>query len=103
MSSTTIENQRLEDIPLSGLMSGTKSVRGKGGKTMSTYLSQNSTLAIFWTHSALQIWDVGTSPPTVTKSITTESTCIMAAVAKSHVAYIIGTRDQKLTVSHKTQ
>jgi hypothetical protein len=35
----------------------------------------------------------------MTKAISTESTCILAAVAKSHVAYIIGTRDQKLTVS----
>lgn len=100
LSSTSAENQRLEDIPLSGLMTGSKSVRGKNAKTMSAYLSQNSTLSIFWTASALQIWDVGTSPPTMTKAVTTESTCILAAVAKSHVAYIIGTRDQKLTVSH---
>lgn len=99
LSSSGTENQRLEDIPLGGLMSGTKSVRGKGAKAMSAYLSQNSTLSLFWTQSALQIWDVGTSPPSMTKAISTESTCILAAVAKSHVAYIIGTRDQKLTVS----
>lgn len=99
LSSTGTENQRLEEIPLGGLVGGSKSTRGKNAKTMNAYLSQNSTLAIFWAHTSIQIWDVGTSPPTITRGITTESTCILAAVAKSHAAYIIGTRDQKLTVS----
>ena len=101
LSSGDAENQKLDEIALGGLTIGSKSGRGKAPKTTNIALSQNSTLAIFWTHSALQIWDVGTSPPTMSKAITTESTCILAAVAKSHAAYIIGTRDQKLTVRHQ--
>lgn len=101
LSSSGLESHKFEEISLVGLSSGSKSARGKGGKTMNVCISQNSTLAIFWTHTALQIWDIGTSPPTVNRSISTESTCILAAVAKSHAAYIVGTRDQKLTVSPK--
>jgi hypothetical protein len=33
------------------------------------------------------------------RAIATESTCLLAALTKVHLAYIIGTRDQKLTVS----
>lgn len=100
LSSTTIESQKLEEISLSGLFSGQKtSGRGKSSKTINAHLSSSSTLALFWTQLAIQVWNVGTSPPTMARSISTESTCILATVSKTYLAYVIGNRDQKLTVS----
>ncbi|KAK3689907.1 hypothetical protein B0T22DRAFT_181726 [Podospora appendiculata] len=99
MSSTALEAQKLEEISLGSLSTTTKSAsRTKIGKSINVTLSQNSTLALFWTQLSIYIWDVGTSPPTMTRAISTESTCILAAVAKLHLAYVIGTRDQKLTL-----
>ena len=101
LSSTTLENQRLEEISLKSLASAPKvSSRGKSAKNINVYLSQNSTYALFWTQSSIQIWDAGTSPPTLVRAIATESTCLLAAVTKVHLAFVIGTRDQKLTVSN---
>lgn len=97
LSSGALESQKLEEIPLSSLVQGSKS-RGRAAKTIQTYLSQNSTLALFWSQFQLQIWDIGSSPPTVLRGISTDSTCILATVARTHAAYIIGTRDQRLTV-----
>lgn len=100
LSSTTLESQRLDEISLKSLASAPKvSVRGKSAKNINVYLSQNSTFALFWTQASIHIWDVGTSPPTMVRAIATESTCLLAALTKVHLAYIIGTRDQKLTVS----
>lgn len=45
------------------------------------------------------MWDIGLSPPVLGRAVATESTCVLAAVTKVHLAYIIGTRGQKLTVS----
>lgn len=98
LSSGGAENQKLEEIPLGSLIQGSKS-RSRAAKVIHTCLSQNSTLALFWSQLQIQIWDVGPSPPTIMRGIPTDSTCILATVAKVHAAYIIGTRDQKLTVS----
>jgi hypothetical protein len=99
LSSTTLESQRLEEISLKNLTSAPKkTVRGKSAKNINVYLSQNSTYALFWTQASVHIWDVGASPPTLRRAISTESTCVLAAVTKVYLAYIIGTRDQKLTV-----
>ena len=99
LSSTTLESQRLDEFSLKSLASAPKiSVRGKGAKSINVYLSQNSPYALFWTQASIHIWDVGTSPPTMVRAIATESTCLLAALTKVHLAYIIGTRDQKLTV-----
>ncbi|KAK4237234.1 hypothetical protein C8A03DRAFT_16216 [Achaetomium macrosporum] len=99
ISSTALEAQRLEEISLSTLLSTQKAhIRGKACKTVNVYLSQNSTLALFWTQLVIHVWDVGTSPPTMMRAILPESTCIHAVVAKTRLAYIIGTRDQKLTL-----
>lgn len=99
LSSTALEAQRLEEISLSALLSTHKAhSRGKPSKSINVHLSHNSTLALFWTQNLIHVWDVGTSPPTVLRAILPESTCILAAVGKMHLAYIIGTRDQKLTV-----
>ncbi|KAL3422349.1 hypothetical protein PVAG01_06505 [Phlyctema vagabunda] len=99
ISSTTLEPQRLEEVSLKNLTSASKvSVRGKSAKNINVYLSQNSEHALFWTQLSIQIWDVGNSPPTMKRSIATESTCLMAVVTKNYLAYIIGTRDQRLTL-----
>lgn len=97
-----LEAQRLEEISLAGL-SGVQKSSAKAGKTtksMRVYLSQNSTLALFWTQVAIHVWDVGSSPPTMMRAISTESTCILAAVGRQYLAYMIGNRDQKLTARH---
>ncbi|KXX74678.1 hypothetical protein MMYC01_208270, partial [Madurella mycetomatis] len=99
LSSTTLEGQKLDEVSLSALLGAQKShSRGKPSKSINVYLSQSSTLALFWTQLLIHVWDVGTSPPTMVRAILPESTCILAAVAKVHLAYIIGTRDQKLTL-----
>jgi hypothetical protein len=99
LSSTILECQRLEEISLKNLTSvPKKTVRGKSVKNINVYLSQNSTYALFWTQASVHIWDVGASPLTLRRAISTESTCILAAVTESYLVYIIGTRDQKLTV-----
>ena len=101
LSSATLESQKLEEIPLDGLKSVLKSsVIGKSSKIINVYLSQNSTHALFWTRPAIHIWDVGTTPPTSERIVRTESTCALAAVTKTYLAYIIGTRGQRLTVKH---
>jgi len=100
LSSSTLEAQKRDEIPLSALMNTQKGhTRGKPSKNINFCLSQNSTLGLFWTQLLIQLWDVGTSPPSMIRAILPESTCILAAVARTHLAYIIGTRDQKLTVS----
>ncbi|KAH8673456.1 hypothetical protein BX600DRAFT_508720 [Xylariales sp. PMI_506] len=99
LSESTLEAQRLEEIPLGALLNSQKSSsRSKAAKNIKVYLSQHSTLALLWTHQMVHAWDVGTSPPAMKRAISTESTCILAAVAKQYLAYIIGTRDQKLTL-----
>jgi hypothetical protein len=104
LSSTTLESQRLDEISLKSLVSTAKaSIKGKSARNINVYLSQNSTFSLFWTQSLIHIWDVGTSPSTMVRAIATEGTCLLAAVTKVHLAYIIGTRDQKLTVSTNSE
>jgi hypothetical protein len=89
---------------LKSLASSSKaSFRGKSAKNINVYVSQNSTYALFWTQTAINIWDVGNSPPFLGREIATDSNCVLAAVTKVHLAYIIGTRDQKLTVSNSRE
>ncbi|TVY90713.1 hypothetical protein LAWI1_G004849, partial [Lachnellula willkommii] len=75
-----------------------KNAKGKGAKSINVYLSQNSTYALFWNPFSIYIFDVGPSPPTIGRAISTESACVLVAVTKVHLAYVIGTRDQKLTL-----
>ncbi|RDL29639.1 TolB, C-terminal [Venustampulla echinocandica] len=99
LSSATLESQRLEEISLKVLTTPPKKTsRGKIAKHIYVYLSQNSTYALFWNQTSIYIWDLGTSPATMSRAISAESTCVLAAVTKIHLAYIIGTRDQKLTL-----
>ena len=103
LSSTTLESQRLEEISLKSLARAAKnSTTGKTAKNINVCLSQNSTSALFWTQSSIHIWDVGTSPPTMSRAISTESACVLAAVTRCFLTYIVGTRDQKLTVKYLT-
>ncbi|KAM7220817.1 hypothetical protein V8F06_003886 [Rhypophila decipiens] len=99
LSSTAIEAQKLEEIPLGALYNLSKSgARNKGPKSVHVELSKSASLALFWTQQTIHVWDVGASPPVMTRSILTESTCILATVARLHLAYVIGTRDQRLTL-----
>lgn len=99
LSSTALEPQRLEEISLKSLTNTISSTNGRSAKKVYVYLSQNSTNALFWMQTSIHLWDVGTSPPTVKQVVPTESTCVLAAVTKVYLAYIIGTLDQRLTVS----
>jgi hypothetical protein len=94
-----LESQRLDEISLKALASSQKmSVRGRGAKSINVYLSQNSTYALFWTQPTIHLWDVGANPPIMKREISTDGNCVLAAATKMHLAYIVGTRDQKLTV-----
>jgi len=97
-SSGSLEAQKQELISLGSLLSAQRQTRVRPSKNISVALSQTSALALFWTQFAIQVWDVGTSPPRPVRTITPESTCLLATVAKEHLAYIVGNRDQKLTV-----
>ncbi|KAM3072533.1 hypothetical protein ACMFMG_009329 [Clarireedia jacksonii] len=99
LSSSTIECQRLNEIPLDTLVpKKSSSSKSKAAKAINVLLSQNSTNALFWTQSMIQIWDVGASPPAMTRVFTAESNCYKATVTKTYLAYIIGTRDPRLTL-----
>lgn len=100
LSSGQIEDQVVEEVSLKALFSSSQksSAKHKLTKSVSIYLSQSSTLALFWSPLTIQVWDAGTSPPELLRSITTESTCIKAVVGRRYLAYVVGTRDQKLTV-----
>lgn len=97
MSSDGLEHQKLEEIDLGRWAGGTKS-KNRASRTIHSHISQSSTLVLFWTQYMMQVWDVGVVPPRMSRRIASESTCILATVAKTHVAYVIGTRDQRLTV-----
>jgi hypothetical protein len=99
-STTTLESQKVEEISLKTLTSGHKLPgKGKGAKNVHVSLSQNSTYVLFWTQASINIWDIGASSPILGRAITGDSMIILAVVTRVHLAYIIGTRDQKLTVS----
>ncbi|KAK2865120.1 hypothetical protein FQN49_003898 [Arthroderma sp. PD_2] len=98
-SSGSMENQRPEEICLKSLTSAAKSQgKGKGLKLMNVSLSHNSTNALFWMPSTIQVWDVGVSPAAVTRVIPTEGSCLLAAITKRYLAYMVGSKDQKLTL-----
>ena len=101
LSSSTLESQKLEEIGLDGLLKASKAAaRAKVSKNVNVALSQNSTLALFWTQPLVHIYDIGPSPPHMIRSVATQSSCVLAAVTKVYLAYVVGTRDQKLSVSH---
>jgi hypothetical protein len=99
MSSGTLESAKVEEIQLKNLISPSKSSsKMKGSRNVNVVLSQNSTYALFWTQACINIWDISKSSPVLGRAIATESNCVLAAVSRMHLAYIVGTRDQKLTV-----
>ncbi|KAK2778674.1 hypothetical protein FQN53_001727 [Emmonsiellopsis sp. PD_33] len=97
ISSSAIESQRIDEISLKTMVNSVKSSKVKGPRTINVYLSQNSTYALFWTQTTILLSDVGTSPPSAIRGFSTESTCLLAAVSRMYLAYVIGTRDNKLT------
>lgn len=99
LSSTNLEAQRLEEISLRSLINTTHaSVRGKTSKNVNVAISQNSTYVLFWTQASINIWDVRTSSPILGREVSMDSSCLLAAATRVHLAYMIGTRD-RLTVS----
>lgn len=101
-SSTTSEAQKTEEVPLKDLMNVSKGKahsKAKIAKLVNAALSQNSAYALFWTQSSLNVWDLATSPPILGRAISPESACVLAAVTKVHLAYIMGSSNQKLIVS----
>lgn len=100
LSSNQIDEQPVEEISLKGLFgSGLKtSAKTKAVANVHVTLSQNSSYALLWSQFMIHVWDVSTSPPSLARTIPTESTCILAAVGKRYVAYVVGSRDQRLTV-----
>ncbi|KAH8890597.1 hypothetical protein GQ53DRAFT_866911 [Thozetella sp. PMI_491] len=100
LSESTLDAQKTEAISLEALLNSQKSYggRSKVPKSIKVSLSQNSTLALFWGQLVIQVWDIGSSPPSIIRAVSTESNCILAAVSGKYLAYIIGTRDQRLTL-----
>lgn len=96
LSSAGPDPQKLEDIPLDGLFSVQKSSKGK--RVVHTSVSTTSSLVLFWAQATLQIWDAATSPPSMVQAIFADNPCLLAAVGTSLVAYITGSREQRLTV-----
>lgn len=99
-SSTTLESPKLEEMCLKNLISSSKISRGKSGKSINVAISQNSSYVLFWTQASINVWDISSSSPLLGRAVLTESNCVLAAVTKFYLAYIIGTRDQKLTASN---
>ncbi|KAK2747293.1 hypothetical protein FQN57_002191 [Myotisia sp. PD_48] len=99
-SSGSLENLKPEEICLKSLISPAKSQgKGKGAKMMvNVYLSQNSTHALFWTPPIIQVWDVGGSPASLSRIIPTDGSCLLAAVTRRYLAYIVASSDQKLSL-----
>ena len=99
LTSSMTEGQTLEEVHVADLYRRQTSGRGKSTKfgNINVSLSQQSTLALFWNKSLIQLWNVGVSPPAPARMIQAESTCLLAVVGKTYLAYMIGTRDQKLT------
>lgn len=98
ISSERIDVQPMEEIPLKGLLSPGSKASSKTKTSVHVALSQSSSYALLWSQSMINVWDLGTTPSSQVRAIPTESTCILATVGRRHVAYILGSRGQKLTV-----
>lgn len=80
-SPMTLEAQKLEEVSLRDLMNISKSsFKSKNSKNINVGLSQNSSYALFWTQSTVSVWDIGTSPPILGRSVSPESICVLASV-----------------------
>lgn len=97
-----LSEESLEEISLMSLIAVPKALlRSKTAKTIrdvNVSLSQNSPHALFWSQSFIHILDIGSSPPKVIQALATDSTCVQAVVTRVHLAYIVKSQDQKLTV-----
>ncbi|TQW08003.1 WD40 repeat protein [Cordyceps javanica] len=100
ISSNQIDEQPMEEIPLKGLISsGLKTAaKTKAVANIHVALSQNSAYGLLWSQSMIHVWDLSTTPPSQIRTIPTESTCILATVGRRYVAYVMGSREQKLTL-----
>jgi hypothetical protein len=99
LSEGTVEAQRLEKIPLAGVLglhnSASKTETSKNIKGLlvpkfnpGPFLDPSSGPCVgYWNLPAIPI-----------RAVAMESTCILAGVGKYYFAYISGTRDQRLTV-----
>lgn len=100
IASNHIDEYPIEEIPLGGLFgAGLKtSAKTKAVAGVHVALSQSSTYGLLWGQCMIHVWDLSTTPPSQVRTIPTESGCILAAVGRRYVAYVIGSRGQKLTV-----
>ncbi|SPQ25905.1 65c995ef-687c-43fa-8e78-e24562eec5c7 [Thermothielavioides terrestris] len=86
LSSSALEAQKLEEISLSALLSTPKThARGKPSKNINVCLSQNSTLALFWTQLLIHVLDVSTSPPTMLRIVNLMQTTTTASVMEYRI------------------
>ncbi|EGX93559.1 hypothetical protein CCM_04933 [Cordyceps militaris CM01] len=99
-SSNQVDEQPMEEIPLIGLLGSVlkTAAKTKAAAAVHVALSQNSAYGLLWSQSTIHVWDLGTTPPSQIRTITTESTCILATVGRRYVAYVIGSREQRLTL-----
>ncbi len=88
----------MEEIPIKGLLGSGLKAPNKAKTNIHVALSQSSSYGLLWSQSMIHVWDLGTTPPSQVQTIPTESTCILATVGRRYVAYVLGSRDQKLTV-----
>jgi hypothetical protein len=99
-----LPQETTEEISLMSLIAVPKSLlRSKTAKTIrdvNVSLSQNSPHALFWSPSFIHLLDISSSPPKVIQALATDSTCVQATVTRVHLAYIIKSSDQKLTVTY---
>ena len=98
ISSDRIDEQSMEEIPIKGLLGSGLKASAKTKTNIHVALSQNSSYGLLWSQSMIHVWDLGTTPSSQVRKIPTESTCILATVGRRYVAYVLGSRDQKLTV-----
>ncbi|KAJ3489895.1 hypothetical protein NLG97_g5902 [Lecanicillium saksenae] len=96
ITSNQVDERPMEEIPLNGLFdSGLKtSAKTKAIANLHVALSQNSSYGLLWGQSMIHVWDLSTTPPNQIRTISTESTCILATVGRRYVAYVMGSRDQ---------
>ncbi|OAA66293.1 WD40/YVTN repeat-like-containing domain protein [Cordyceps fumosorosea ARSEF 2679] len=100
VSSNQVDEQPMEEIPLRGLVGmGLKSAtKTKAIANIHVALSTSSAYGLLWSQSMIHVWDLSTTPPSQTRTIPTDSTCILATVGRRYVAYVMGSREQKLTL-----
>lgn len=98
LSSSTLEAQKPEEISLQSLKNPKPNTKAKAPKHINVGISQSSSHVLFWTPQYIYVWDAGVSPAAHIAAVPTDGQCLLAAVTKTYLAYVVGGRDQKLLV-----